>query len=302
MTAVAEAMNGGAFAQRSVDDHILTRIQSALSLVHSPHSANETRQDAQKFLENVKALDEAPSHGFALASNRAQTPIVRHYGLSLLEHAIRRRWAAYTAEQAQYLRQWILQLSEGVSRDDPAYLRSKIAQLWVDVAKRCWGSEWMDMDELLCRLWLVPDAPALKEFVLQVLEILSEDVFSNNNGEDPVVALREGELSKASVEIFTPAAVLVEVFPNRQPGPNVRFGKEGWLPRITELLGRCIEGDVQANEHLAECAIRSLAVLNSLMVWILPKAVIDAGCVRVICTALATPRLTVQKVRDCFNH
>jgi exportin-5 len=294
---MASTLTGnGAFAPGPADsDNVLGRINDALNIVHSPYSTNEARQGAQRFLEEVKTLDQAPSHGFTLASDRSQTPIVRHYGLSLLEHAVRHKWAEYTQDQAQYLRSWVLQLSEGVSKEDPSYVRSKIAQLWVEVAKRCWAADWMDMDELLVRLWQVPDSPAHKEFVLQILEILSDEIF-NTSGDDPIVAIREGALSKACVEIFTPAAVLSEAFPNRQAGPNVRFGEEGWLVRVTHLLGDCIP-DVQSNEDARACAVKSLAVLYSLMPWALPKAVSAARSVPVTCGALAAPHLSVQKVR-----
>ena len=32
-----------------------------------------------------------------------------------------------------------LQLAEGITEQDPPFLRNKIAQLWVEIAKRSWG-------------------------------------------------------------------------------------------------------------------------------------------------------------------
>ncbi|KAK3690039.1 armadillo-type protein [Podospora appendiculata] len=287
----AAAFAGGAGAGAG-SDAILARIHDALNIVHSPYSANQARQEAQRYLEEVKSLGEAPSHGFTLALASSQAPIVRHYGLSLLEHAIKHKWAEYTPDERQYLRGWILQLSENVSKEDPSYLRSKIGQLWVEVAKRCWASDWMDMDDLLVRLWQVPDSPVHKEFVLQILEILSDEIF---NGEDAVVAIREGALSKACVEIFTPTAVLVESFPNRQVGPNVRSGDEGWISRVTDLVGECLSQDLERNEDIRACAIRALAVLNSVMPWAIPKAIHASGCRPIICSCLAVSNVSIQK-------
>ncbi len=230
----------GATPMLAGNSDIVSRIYDALRVVHDPYSSNQARQEAQSYLEDVKTLDEAPSHGFSLASDKSQAPIIRHYGLSLLEHAVKQKWAEYNQEQGQYLRGWILQLSEAVSAQDPSYIRGKIAQLWVEVAKRCWVGDWMDMDELLVRLWQIPESPVHKEFVLQVLEILSDDIF---NGDDPVVAMREGALSKACVEIFTPASVLIAAFPRRQAGPQVRFGDEGWLHLVSQFLKACLDGD-----------------------------------------------------------
>ena len=78
--------NGAASAGAA--DEVLARIHDALNIVHSPYSANQSRQEAQAFLEEVKNRGDAPSHGFTLASVKTQAPIVRHYGLSLLEHAV----------------------------------------------------------------------------------------------------------------------------------------------------------------------------------------------------------------------
>jgi len=273
-------------------DPVLSRIHEALSIVHSPYSANQARQEAQAFLESVKALPEAPQHGFALALEKSHAPILRHYGLSLLEHAVKHRWSEYSPEQAQYLRGWILQLAQNVSEEDALYIRTKIAQLWVEVAARCWAAEWMDMDQLLVQMWRVPDSAVHRELVLQILETLSDEVF---NGDSPIFAVRESVLSKACVEIFTPAAVLAESFPNRQEGPVVRCESEGWLQRIGSFLDDCLSGDIQAYDALATCAIRALAVFCSVMPWAIPKAVDSANCVRYMCKALAASHLGVQK-------
>ena len=273
-------------------DPVLSRIHEALNIVHSPYSANQSRQEAQSFLESVKTLQEAPQHGFTLALDKSHAPILRHYGLSLLEYAVKHKWSDYSPEQAEYLRGWILQLSRSVSKDDALYIRTKIAQLWVEVAARCWAAEWMDMDELLVQMWQVPDSAVHKELVLQILETLSDEVFT---GDSPIFAVRETVLSKACVEIFTPAAVLVDAFPNRQEGPVVRCGDEGWLRRIGLFLDDCLNGDLQSYDDLATCAIRSLAVFYSVMPWAIPKAISSAQSVHYICKGLATSHLVVQK-------
>ncbi|KAI5854087.1 ARM repeat-containing protein [Durotheca rogersii] len=285
----------GAHPPTAVDPEtmsILPEIHGALEIIHSPFSSNDSRKDAQIFLENVKDNEKASYYGFRLAIDKTQPPVVRHYALSLLEHAIKHRWAEYTDSQAVALRSCVLELSRNVSRDDPAYLRNKIASLWVEVAKRSWADDWMDMDSLLVQLWRVPDSAVHKELVLCILEMLSDDIFA---GDDAVVAVREGVLSKASVEIFTPTAVLTETFPNRQAGPDVRCGDEGWLGRVTELLRHCLSGDVQHHPELRSCAIRALAVIYSLMPWIVPNAVTATRCVEVMCEGLRAPHIEVQK-------
>lgn len=281
-----EQINGGSTA-------LLPRIHEALQLVHSPYSPNHARRQASQFLEDVKADDEAPYHGYTLASDKAQEAVVRHYALSLLEHAVKHKWVEYSPAQATALQEWIVQLSQAIAPDDPLYLRNKTAQLWVEIAKRSWGAEWMDMDELLVRLWEITGSIVHKEFVLYVLETLSEEIF---NGEDTVAILREGALSKACVEIFTPAIVLAEAFPSRQIGAKIRYGEEGWLVRLGELLKQCLEADLAQNPEYQTCAVKTLAVYRSVMPWAVPRAIASSSCVERMCACLAAPSVPMQLV------
>lgn len=279
------------------DGQVFAQVRQALELVHNPASSNDARRQAQDFLEQVKGSAEAPIHGHTLASDRSQPHIVRHYGLFLLDHAIRYQWSTYGQGQIEAIVSWVIGLGQAISRDDPPFIRNKTAQLWIEVAKRAWGDEWMDMDSRLVELWSVPDSSVHKEFVLAVLEALSDEVFA---GEDSVVGMREGVLSKACVEVFTPAAVLLEVFPNRQAGPDVRNGHEGWLVRVTQFLSLCINSGAKDNQEVRSCAIKALATLQSQMPWAIPTAVAASDCVSVLCSSLAFPSPEVQKVRFVY--
>ncbi|CAK7566974.1 MAG: karyopherin [Sporothrix epigloea] len=287
-------LSAGNDAANESDEGLLTKINSALELIYNPQSTNTDRQEAQNYLEMVKEAIQAPSVGFTLAINSTNPSVVRHFGLSLLEHSIKHKWASYSADQISWIRRWLLGLAQNVSRADPSFIRNKIALLWVEVAKRCWASDWMDMDAQLLSLWQTNQSghSCHKELVLYILETLSDEVF---NGDDAVVALREGVLSKSCVDIFTPASVLNECFPNRVTTPIVRTGDEGWLLRVTELLSGCMSADVQSNDEARTCAVRALAVLASLMPWAIPKAVIACGCVPILCESLAAPHVAVQK-------
>jgi exportin-5 len=286
LTALDGQANGGSTI-------LLPQIHEALNIVHGPYSSNDARREASLFLEEVKANDEAPYHGFTLASDKVQQPVVRHYALSLLEHAIKHKWVEYSEAQASALRQWVLQLSQEISPEDPQYLRNKTAQLWVEIAKRSWASEWMDMDELLVRLWEIPGSVVHKEFVLFVLETMSDEIF---NGEDTIAIMREGALSKACVEIFTPAIVLAETFPSREHKNAVRYGEEGWLVRIGELLNQCLNHDLHQNTQYQSCAVKALAVYKSVVPWAIPRAISSASCVQYMCKSLAASSVAVQLV------
>ncbi|KAF3763765.1 hypothetical protein M406DRAFT_65109 [Cryphonectria parasitica EP155] len=251
------------------------------------------RLEAQQFLESVKPLKEGPSYGFTLASNKAQSPFARYYGLSLLEYAITHNWSEYGDEEAACLRGWVLELAQRVSRgpEDLLYIRNKIAQLWVEVAKRSWGAEWMDMDAMLVELWHLPGFTVHKELVLSVLGSLSEEIIG---GDDPIVAMRENVLDKAVVDIFMPAPVITAEFPSREQGAPVRCGDEGWLQRAVVLLGECLGSNLQS-EDVRTCALKALSMLTVILPWAFPKAVIETNCVRYMYEGLVASHVAVQK-------
>ncbi|KAI9800227.1 MAG: hypothetical protein M1825_004211 [Sarcosagium campestre] len=259
-----------------------TEVFRALEAVHDPRSSNETRQQAGILLEQAKAAADAPYHGFTLASDRSQAPVVRHYALSILEYVIRHNWDDFSGEQSAAVRGWILHLAQDIVDADPVYVRNKIAQLWVDVAKRSWASDWMDMDELLVRLWGA--GLVHKEFVAFVLETLSEDVF---NREDAVASMRSLRLSRACVDIFTSESVLREQSASREPLHAVRFGADGWLVRLREFLRDWGRSSGVAHDQALSCALKVLAALKAAMTWSIPKALANAGCVEGLCESLA---------------
>lgn len=274
--------------------NILDRIHQALEIVHSPYSSNNARRDAQSFLEDVKTVDEAPFHGYTLAANKLQPPVVRHYALSLLDNAIKLKWAEYTEDQAGALRNWMLELCRNVSKDDPGYIRNKTAQLWVEIAKRSWGSEWMNMDELLVQLWQTDSSIVHHELVMTVLETLGYEIFF---GDDVVATMRQGVLCKGWTEIMTPADVIAEATKNRNAATELRSGTEGWLVRLVMLLDQTLAADMDSNREAEPCATKALSALATLMPCSLPKAMAAANVVPVCCRALAVPRVSVQKVR-----
>lgn len=266
------------------------QIRRALEVIHDARSPNPLRQKASEYLEQIKSDEEAPYHGYRLAADKSQAAIVRHYGLSLLENAVRHRWPDYSAEQSTVVRDWELSLAQNITDQDPFYIRTKIASIWVEIAKRSWALDWMDMDERLVRLW--GGSLASKELVLIILETLSDDVFGH---EDTTAGLRGTDLNRACVDIFTPMAVLLEHFPSRETSINVRYGDEGWLSRLADLLEPCVttEGN---NESEKACAVKILVALRSVINWVIPKSLSTSNLVTQLCHCLASSHLPIQLV------
>lgn len=257
----------------------MTDIVRALELIHNPSSTNELRREALTFVESQKESKSAARDGFLLASRADSNPLVRYFGLTLLDHVLRH--TSFTApEQVAGLRDLVLKLAEGVRPEDPPYLRNKIPQLWAEIAKRSWGLDWVAMDETLVQFWGA--SLVHKELVLSILETLSEDIFYR---EDTVSSLRGTDLNRSLVEIFTPLSVFEEVYPKREHHIELRCGPEGWLSRICSFLEYCID-NLQSSKQAKDAALKALGALKSVLIWSIPKAILSANCVPSIARAL----------------
>ena len=220
--------------------------------------------------------------------------MVRHFGLSLLDSAIRLWWMDFSAEQKLAVREWVLSLAHSIDKGDALYLRNKIAQLWDQIAKRSWALDWMDMDERLVQLW--SGSLVQKILVLEVLETLSENSFGK---EDAITAIRGSDLNKACVEVVTPFQVIENHFPERDAAINVRYGSEGWLTRISDLLRWCLEQD-QSHQEVQSCATRALTTLRSLATWAMVTAMAETRCVQRACQLMMAGTYSTQLVGRVF--
>ncbi|KAF2716188.1 hypothetical protein K431DRAFT_235895 [Polychaeton citri CBS 116435] len=264
----------------------LNSIRSALEATLDPRVSNNIRVQALNHLESVKAQPFAPQYGFALANDLHQPEPVRYYGLQLLEYAVRYRWLDYSSGHTEQIRAWIQQLAANLRERDPLFIRNKVAQLWTEVAKRCWGDEWMDMDALLVRLWnaeMTADRGlANKLFVLYVLEMLNEDIAGSK--EDSIAGLRCVVLGHALNEITIPEGLYREHMETRGSSVEVREHGPGWLARTSTFFADCVKqarasGGSDFTSTMSHCAVKALNALKPMVSWVSPKAVHEVGCV-----------------------
>ncbi|RAK96179.1 karyopherin MSN5 [Aspergillus ibericus CBS 121593] len=264
-------------AEADLSEGHMADIIRALELIHSPSSTNELRREALTFVEAQKESKSAARNGFLLASPEQSNPLVRYFGLTLLDHVLRHT-SFEASEQIVALRDLVLKLAESIRPEDPPYIRNKIPQLWAEVAKRSWGLDWNDMDTTLVQFWGA--SLVHKELVLSILETLSEDIFYR---EDTVSSLRGTDLNRAMVEICTPLAVYEDLHPKKDV-LELRCGPDGWLSRICMFLHDCI-GNIQSSKQAKDSALKALATLKSVLAWSIPKAILSSNCVPCIARA-----------------
>lgn len=264
-------------------------ILHALGLIHSPTSDNNIRRLATEFLNRQKDADGAYRPGYYLAADHGRGSIVRHFGLSLIEHTIRLKWHDLPDDEAAQVRSWTLDLTRNITESDPPYIRNKVAQLWVELAKKSWAVDWLDMDQALLTLWT--KELTSKDLVLTILENLSEDTFAR---EDSAAAIRGQELNTALVEIFTPAAQFAGGLMVGKASVQLRADDEGWLARILRFMQECISN--ASTPQARVCLTKSLATLRSVFSWIMLSAVVSTHALPTVCASLSVEDTDVLMV------
>lgn len=257
-----------------------SNILHALEVIHNPATKNDVRRQASDYLENLKSSNDAPAYGFALSTDKSHPPMVQHFGLSLLGHVIRHEGHNLSEEQNRQLRSCVLDLGRSIQPSDAPFIRNKTAELWIELAKRSWALDWFDMDEQLVRLW--SQDLVHKDFVLAVLENLSEDIFVR---EDSIAILRGRDLNSALVEIFTSSSNYSGGIKIGDTTHHMRFGDEGWLTRIKVFLEQSVKSQ-NMDGNLKEATRKALATFRSVFVWVMTPSVVHSMALAITCNFL----------------
>ena len=266
-----------------------TQVITALEVIYSPKSTNDQRLESQKFLDNVKLQEESPLWGYEIAINNSSNFIVKHFGLGLLSNALKKYWDNYDTQRRIALRKWIMELNYRVTDQDPRYIKEKLAFLWVEVAKRCWGEalrggvppehlleeSWVDMDNNLSELWNINQAA--REVTLIIFRILFEDVFLLD---DMIVLKRMTVVQPLCVMIVCPSDVFAAKYKFNEKWALFRANEEGWFKIWIDELDRALNDDNQ------EYVVRLLETLKTCLNWPLSEVVIRNNVIQTLLSCL----------------
>ncbi|KAF9099806.1 hypothetical protein BGX23_011406 [Mortierella sp. AD031] len=295
-----------------MDESVLRNLLSALETIHHHATTNETRQQAQEYVDTLHLDPAGPLYGFYLAHKDNQQPdAVRHFGLSLIEKAARYRWSdgSMTPEIKTQIRLNAMALvSEGIRpmMMEPTYIKEKIASSFVEIAKREWPGNWDEMDAFLRQMFFKDETA--REMTLLILRSLCEDVCIYD---DAVAGLRKKDLRAALLVIMSSEAVLREHYPDGVKGHKNEVtlmvgeqGNDGWLSRwsilLQELLPRCqTETKTPADEKTVIATLRTLAATLD---WAISASVSTTSVIPVICQATLSPSEKIRLVgAECYD-
>ncbi|QLQ80694.1 hypothetical protein HG537_0E00470 [Torulaspora globosa] len=260
-----------------MDPNGASQVITALEVIYSSKSTNEERLEAQKFLDRVKNHEESPFWGYEIALNNPADYILKHFGLGLLENAVRKNWGDYNGEKRLALRKWVVELNYGVQKEDPRYIKQKLAFLWVEIAKRTWGEalrgenpskeelmeSWVDMDTNLTELWNIGGAS--RELSLVIFKILFEDVFLLD---DLTVLKRMTIIQPLCVMIISPMDIFATKYKFTEKWTLFKANEEGWFALWVSELNNAL------TQNNAEYVIRLLETLKTCLNWPLGEVII----------------------------
>uniref|UniRef100_A0A8D0AGR4 Exportin 5 n=1 Tax=Sander lucioperca TaxID=283035 RepID=A0A8D0AGR4_SANLU len=151
----------------------------AVNVMMDPETDQIYRLEALKFCEEFKETSTfCVPCGLQLA-DKAQTAVVRHFGLQILEHVIKFRWNNMQQQEKVQLKECAMQLlSTGTHTilEEESHIKDALSRITVEMIKREWPQHWPDMLKEMEAL--TSHGEAQTELVMLILLRLAEDVIT----------------------------------------------------------------------------------------------------------------------------
>ncbi|XP_053568730.1 exportin-5 [Bombina bombina] len=171
---VPESIPGYMAAQlNSICDELV----QAVTIMMEPQSPQGYREQALKFCEEFKEkCPHCVSCGLQLAE-KTRAPVIRHFGLQVLEHVVKFRWNSMKQEEKVLLKSGVINLIlTGIHTimEEEAHIKDVLARIMVEMIKREWPQNWSGMLNELDTFTKTGEVQT--ELVMFILLRLAEDV------------------------------------------------------------------------------------------------------------------------------
>ncbi|XP_077585073.1 exportin-5 [Stigmatopora nigra] len=151
----------------------------AVNVTMDPESSQIYRLEALKFFEEFKEKSPLCVPCSFQLTDKAQPPVVRHFGLQIMEHVIKFRWNDMELHEKIQVKDYTMQLlSQGTQPilQEESYIKDVLSRVVVEMIKREWPQNWPNMLEELENL--SNEGEAQTELVMLILLRLAEDVIT----------------------------------------------------------------------------------------------------------------------------
>ncbi|XP_045492853.1 exportin-5 isoform X2 [Colias croceus] len=121
---------------------IADELSRAVELTLNPTIAHEARNQAYNACESFK--ENSPwcaQAGLLLASTAHYSPVVKHFGLQLMEHTVKYRWTQITQAEKLFIKENAMKLLY-MGGWETGHLNDALARVIVEMIKREWPQQW----------------------------------------------------------------------------------------------------------------------------------------------------------------
>lgn len=314
-----------------MDSNGLNQIINALKTVYDNKSNNNQRREAQNFLETVKLNDESPYWGYQLSlyDNNKDNYIVRHFGLSLLQNSINKKFHTFDSSKTLTIRNWIIELANKIDENDPHYIKEKLSFLWVSIAKKVWGcylvkiltssknsqtsitnsngdnkvteqdmlDGWVSMDQDLWNLW--NNNLTTRELCLIIIRTLFEDIYILD---DPVAMKRTAILNQLCVLIITPNDILNKIYDTNENVIICKYISEGWFKHWSTFLIEILSSNNYESKNCQVFVPKILSTFKTCLHWIQPEILKNENILQNLINILSIPDIKLKTLAiDCLH-
>ncbi|XP_062286066.1 exportin-5 [Scomber scombrus] len=158
---------------------VCDQLIKAVNVIMDPETSQVYRLEALKFCEEFKETSSfCVPCGLQLA-DKAQSAVVRHFGLQILEHVVKFRWNNMQQQEKVQLKDSAMQLlSKGTHPilEEESHIKDVLSRIIVEMIKREWPQHWPDMLKEMEAL--TSQGEAQTELVMLILLRLAEDVIT----------------------------------------------------------------------------------------------------------------------------
>lgn len=202
-----------------------SKIIEALELINNPYTDNLQRKNAHEYCSLVMNSNDIDLGSRLVNMNYNLN--TRYYGLSMILNSIK------TANgYNENIKITVSNLLLHCSAADSKFIKTKITTLFVELIKRIWPLDWIDMDSLLYSLYQSIETRPLP---LMIYKSLMEDIFIL---EDPIALKKKGALVNSLMAVSLDPEFLQQHFPENDEKEmllkTIRAGPDnpGWLARV----------------------------------------------------------------------
>ncbi|PVD26679.1 hypothetical protein C0Q70_14357 [Pomacea canaliculata] len=205
-----------------VMEQVFSTLVAAVEKIMNPSATPQERTVAHQICEEFREKSPVCLQCGMMLAGKQFSPVVRHFGLQIVEHFIKFRWSEVTEEQRELLKSQALELIDKGTfplLEEELHIKDAVSRILVELIKRLWPQLWPDLFPHLSES--CHHGSTQTELVLKVLLRLVEDIVVFQN----IPAQRRREILQAFTSILSQLFQIFLQLLDRYRNPSGTTGK-----------------------------------------------------------------------------